>query len=347
MQLRQSLPTTDIQEIVKRLQGVAPDLANSKILISGGTGFIGSWLTNAIIALDHEYKLKIELLLPTRNVKNAKNKFEIFNESNLNFFEIDYANEWKLPKLEISHLIYSSTPSQPATGGSNAQLVEKVAKNSFNALVEVSKFQKTPPIFCNLSSGAVYGQKILNAGKVEETGLPDGPSPLELNNYGKIKFELEKEVEKLTIGGQIRGSNPRLFTFSGPGLSLNAHFAIGNFMNDALKGKEIHIRGNPNTIRSYLYPTDLIVWLVNSLVKPTLNPIHIGSEGLISILGLAEKISEIFSSPSVSRGDDSSELSIYAPDTSKTRSFLNVSEEVSLNESLMRWKNWLISQPRN
>jgi dTDP-glucose 4,6-dehydratase len=211
----------------------------------------------------------------------------------------------------------------------------------------VAKNQKIPPIFCNLSSGAVYGRKQLNEGVAKEQSLPLDAFAQDLNDYGKIKVELELEVEKLTNSGHIAGSNPRLFAFSGPGLSLNAHFAIGNFMNNAIKGEEIYIKGNPNTQRSYLYPTDLVVWLMNVMVKPTLNPIHIGSESLISISTLAEKISEMFSSPRVSTGDDSAELSIYAPDTSKTRSYLNVFEEVSLNESLIRWKNWLSSQPRS
>jgi dTDP-glucose 4,6-dehydratase len=117
-------------------------------------------------------------------------------------------------------------------------------------------------------------------------------------------------------------------------------------MNNALKGEEIFIRGNLNTQRSYLYPTDLIVWLLHLMVKPTLNPVHIGSENLVSMTALAEKISNIFSLPGFSNGDDSAELSIYGPDTSKTRNYLNVSEEVSLDESLIRWKNWLTSQPR-
>jgi dTDP-glucose 4,6-dehydratase len=117
-------------------------------------------------------------------------------------------------------------------------------------------------------------------------------------------------------------------------------------MNNALKGEEIFIRGNLNTQRSYLYPTDLIVWLLHLMVKPTINAVHIGSENLVSMVALADKISNIFCLPGFSNGDDSAELSIYGPDTSKTRNYLNVSEEVSLDESLIRWKNWLTSQPR-
>ena len=346
MQSRNELPLGDLEEIVRRSTNLASELRESKIVITGSTGFVGAWLTNSLMLLDRTHDLGMEFFLPVRNMDRARERFMSFPNSQVNFLEIDYLTDSNLPKIEVSHIVFSSTPSQPSTGGDNGSIVERVSKHSFNSLVEVAKNQMIPPIFCNLSSGAVYGKKQLNQGIAKEQSLRLDAHARDLNDYGKIKVELELEIEKLTNLGKIRGANPRLFAFAGPGISLEAHFAIGNFMNNALKGEEIYIKGNPNTQRSYLYPTDLIVWLLNLLVNPTINPVHIGSENLISISALAEKISNIFSSPGISKGDDSAELSIYAPDTSKTRNFLNVAEEVSLNESLIRWKNWLTSQPR-
>ena len=346
MQSRNDLPLGDLEEIVRRSTNLASELRESKIVITGSTGFVGAWLTNSLMMLDRTHDLGMEFFLPVRNMDRAKERFMSLPDSQVNFLEIDYLTDSNLPKIEVSHIVFSSTPSQPSTGGDNGSIVERVSKNSFNSLVEVANNQKFPPIFCNLSSGAVYGKKQLNQGMAKEQRLPLDAHARDVNDYGKIKVELELEIEKLTNLGKIRGANPRLFAFVGPGISLEAHFAIGNFMNNALKGEEIFIKGNPNTQRSYLYPTDLIVWLLNLLVKPTLNPVHIGSENLVSIAALAEKISNIFSSSGVSTGDDSVESSFYAPDNSKTREFLNVSEEVSLDESLIRWKNWLTSQPR-
>jgi nucleoside-diphosphate-sugar epimerase len=346
MELTHELPSGDLEEIINRTSSIASDLVNSKILITGSTGFIGSWLTNALIKLDHTYNLGIEFFLTSRNISKSDEKIKRHLKTQVHFLEIDYLSESSLPKIDVSHIIFSSTPSQPSTGGDNDSNVEKVSKNSFKSLVEVATAQKNAPIFCNLSSGAVYGKRVLNEGSAQEQTLPQEIPLLDLNNYARIKVELELEVEKLTYSGKIVGSNPRLFAFSGPGISLDAHFAIGNFMNNAMNGEEIYIKGNPNTQRSYLYPTDLVVWLMNVLVKPTLKPIHIGSENVVSISTLAEKISKIFSLPGISIGDDSAELSIYAPETSQTREHLNVSEEVSLDESIIRWKNWLTSQPR-
>lgn len=347
MQLRNDLPLGDLEEIVKRSANLPPELRKSKIVITGSTGFVGTWLTSALIKLDKTHDLGMEFFLPVRNINLAKKRFKNFFDSRINYIEIDYLTNSYLPKIEVSHIVFSSTPSQPSTGGDNIGTAKKVSKNSFNSLVEVARDQKIPPVFCNLSSGAVYGKKILNEGLAKEQSLSANSHDQNLNDYGKIKVELEIEIEKLTNLGEVRGANPRLFAFAGPGISLDAHFAIGNFMNNAIKGEEITIKGNLNTQRSYLYPTDLIVWILNLLVKPTINPTHIGSENLVSLSFLAEKISNIFSSPGFSAGDELAESSIYAPDTSKTREYLNVSEEVSLDESIIRWKNWLINQPRS
>ena len=341
------LPHGDLKEIIKRTEKIAFELANSKILITGSTGFIGTWLTNALILLDHTYDLGMQLYLTSRNIGKSREKLKSFPRSKIKYLEIDYGSESQLPYTELSHIVFSSTPSQPSTGGSSDSVMEIVSRNSFKSLVEIAKSQKNPLIFCNLSSGAVYGKKLLNQGRAKEIIISSVTPDSGLDKYRKVKLELELELEELSSSGQIQGSNPRLFAFTGPGISLDAHFAIGNFMNNALKDEVINIKGNPNTQRSYLYPTDLIVWLINLLVKPTLNPIHIGSENLISLSELANKIAEIFSSQGVSIGDDSTELSFYAPETIQTRKFLNVSEEVSLDDSLLRWKEWLTSQPRS
>ena len=341
------LPQNDLHEIVDRSINISEQLANSKILITGSTGFIGSWLATSIIELNEKYGLGIELFLPIRNRNKAMTIFGNYRNSQINLLEIDYLNASKLPNIEVSHIIFSSTPSQPSTGGNDESLMKTVSSNSFESLVEISRYQKNPPMFCNLSSGAVYGKQILNKSKVAENPLTSHNQICDLSSYGKIKIKHENEVEKLTNRGQILGSNPRLFAFSGPGIALDAHFAIGNFMSNALNGEIIDIKGNPNTQRSYLYPTDLIVWILNLLIKPTLNPIHIGSEHSISMSDLAQKISKIFSSPGVSIGDFSTEMSIYVPETSQTRELLNVTQEVLLDESLLRWKQWLVSQPWN
>jgi dTDP-glucose 4,6-dehydratase len=130
MQPRSNLPLGDLEEIVRRSTNLVSELQESKIVITGSTGFVGTWLTNSLMMLDRMYDLGIEFFLPVRNKDNAKEKLTNFSDSRVNFLEIDYLTDSNLPKIEVSHIVFSSTPSQPSTGGDNGSIVERVSKNS-------------------------------------------------------------------------------------------------------------------------------------------------------------------------------------------------------------------------
>lgn len=90
-------------------------------------------------------------------------------------------------------------------------------------------------------------------------------------------------VLKAYCEGVVKGTNPRLFNFFGPGLPLKSHFAIGNFVHDALNENQIKVTGSLETMRSYLYISDLVIQLFALSTKPTLDVLHIGSKSSINL----------------------------------------------------------------
>jgi dTDP-glucose 4,6-dehydratase len=83
----------------------------------------------------------------------------------------------------------------------------------------------------------------------------------------------------------------RCFAFVGPDLPLAAHFAIGNFIRDALSGKDIVIKGDGTPLRSYLDQDDLAHWLLALLADGrTGEAYNIGSDEAISIADLARLV---------------------------------------------------------
>ena len=148
---------------------------------------------------------------------------------------------------------------------------------------------------------------------------------------------MEQLVTSADTEGVVIGSNPRLFTFFGHGLPLNSHFAIGNFIQSAATANKIEVIGSMQTVRSYLYITDLVIQLFSLLTKPTLNTLHIGGAVPITIGELASKVSNHFNNCPIVASNKDAEPNYYLPEVENTVKYLGVSEKISLDIGLKRW----------
>jgi len=149
-----------------------------------------------------------------------------------------------------------------------------------------------------------------------------------------------QNAERSTFEVQIA----RCFAFVGPHLPLDAHFAIGNFIRDALSGARIHLRGDGTAVRSYLYAADLAIWLITILTRgePS-RAYNVGSEEAISVFELARLVAaqlrpgldiEITGPPSSGPPDR------YVPSTRRARQELGLASTVSLTDAIRRTAAW-------
>lgn len=137
----------------------------------------------------------------------------------------------------------------------------------------------------------------------------------------------------------------RCFAFVGPHLALDAHFAIGNFIRDALRGGPIRVNGDGTPMRSYMYAADLTVWLWTILFKaPAMLPFNVGSDQDLSIRSLAEAVAsairpgiEILIARDPIAG---APLQRYVPLIQTAREQLQLSEGVSLRDAIQRTAAW-------
>jgi dTDP-glucose 4,6-dehydratase len=314
------------------------EFGDSTITILGGTGFIGQWLIQALHEYGKNFGFVAQISVVTRNSKMAQAIFADFDCPIPKIIEYDFTNS-SIELEKSDFFINGATPSRKKTGLENTDAVYTSSENASNSIIRSALKHSNKPRVLNLSSGIVYGSqefKVRNQSERSVSLQPDSRS-----GYLNAKLTSEKIFAEATSAGIIESISPRLYAFAGPGIALDEHYAVGNFLRDGLKGEPIAIRGNPSTLRSYLYPTDLTIWILTALLTPRNVNVNIGSESPITMLDLAQLISDMTSRRGVRVLGENQNTSNYVPSTKSFREVFGVSEGVKLETGLMHWIDWL------
>ena len=168
-------------------------------------------------------------------------------------------------------------------------------------------------------------------------GAPDPMDPNSAYAEGKRVGELLCSIAHKEHG--LETTVARCFAFVGPHLPFDAHFAIGNFIRDALKGEPIRMKdGTP--LRSYLYAADLAIWLWTIVFKgEACHPYNVGSDQEITIADLAQSVASTLGGSvdaATSTPNFNSSPSRYVPNTQRIKSELGLAESIGLVEALRR-----------
>jgi dTDP-glucose 4,6-dehydratase len=195
------------------------------------------------------------------------------------------------------------------------------------------------------SSGAVYGTQPPTLERLPENyaGAPDPLLPA--LGYGNGKRAAEWLACSSANQGGVNVTIARIFALLGPGMPLNGPFAAGNFIRDVLAGDAIRIQGDGRPLRSYLYMSDLVVWLLRMLESGASGDAYnVGSEHAISIRELAQGIAltaQTEAKLEINQSCDPRTLPPrYVPDTRKARQALQLAESTPLHVALTKTLQW-------
>lgn len=196
------------------------------------------------------------------------------------------------PNARYSHVIHAAADYQGEHQSSRLALYEQIVAGTRNLLefavkVGVKRFLLT-------SSGGAYGIQPAELPRLPETfhGLPDPMMPD--STYGISKRVAEHLCCLYHERYGLEFVIARCFAFVGRDIPLNGHFAIGNFIHDALSADEITVSGNGAPVRSYLYQQDLAEWLMTLLIGGKgQTAYNVGSDEAITIGELAHLVRDI------------------------------------------------------
>ena len=334
------LTETDLNHILKNTELLWQPAHNKRFFITGGTGFIGKWLLESFAYINRTLNLNCKMLTLSRSPEKFLQKYPHFQKFNEITFQKADVQNFKFPNEKFDYIVHAATE---ASATLNAEKPLEMTDTIIEGTRKTLDFARQcgAKRFLFLSSGAIYGKQPAGLAAIPENynGAPD---PLDtLNAYGQAKRIAENLCSIYYKHYGIETAIARCFAFVGPYLNLNIHYAIGNFIRDALKGDKIIVNGDGTPLRSYLYAADLAIWLWTMLFKGAAAAAYnVGSDTPVSIAELAKKIAEFAPKKCqvhiAAKPDPNTIRQKYIPCTDKAKKDLNLKCLLDLDEAIKR-----------
>jgi dTDP-glucose 4,6-dehydratase len=332
----------NIPNLLPRLQKGFTDLDGARILLTGGTGFVGKWILRTAKLAQENSQVKIELVVPTRQLFALHVQYALqIGCPNVSFVVGNFIED-KVDIGRVDMIIHAATPASAKLNAENPSGMLRLNISAMESVLRLAN-EDTPLLFT--SSGAVYGTQAESMTHIPEGTIVPNPPKDQLNAYAQGKQAAEQMCRDAGAEGRCKPIIARLFAFGGEYLPRDTHFAIGNFVQNALDRKPIVVNGDGQARRSYLYGADMATWLWSALAHGGIGePLHIGSERSISILELARCVARVSGEvlnyvPEVIVSlpvNDSVPVHQYVPSTLQTRTILEVKEWTTLDETITR-----------
>jgi dTDP-glucose 4,6-dehydratase len=328
------------------------DTSPKHILLTGGTGFFGKALLRHWQQQVHEGIFMERVTLLSRNPELfVVNNPDLVNHSWLELVKGDICEPSSLPRGKaFTHILHAAADSTAGPQLNPGQRFDQIVNGTRNML-DLAVACGTQR-FLLTSSGGVYGAQPHDMQFIKENchSLPD---PMDVaNSYSVAKRMAEHLCALYSDAHGLTTVVARCFSFVGPDLPLNAHFAVGNFIRDALQAECITVHGDGSPLRSYLDQRDLARWLTTMLFKgQDREAYNLGSDQVVSILKLANIVRNLVSplKPIKVLGNvpKNSNRSCYIPCIQKVRNELGLNLSIDLKEAIQFTVNAHLLKPQS
>lgn len=339
-----ALVRADAEAVVQgRLDRLAP-LRGQHLFITGGTGFLGTWLLELVKVLNERHGFATRVTVFSRNPEAWAAQWPHLGREpwvTLQSGDIRYLAE--LPR-DVRYVIHAAALTDRRVFASNPSAVAETNSVGTLRVLRAATLLEDLEKFVLLSSGLVYGGQPWDLPRINE----DFAGALRCGDVNAVYPESKRLAEVVAQCAISESKLPvvtlRPFAFVGPYQSLKLPWAVTDFVRDSFRGGPIRIMGDGATVRSIMYYSDFAfgVLLAAAAGKPR-TTYNLGSDEPVDLLTLAQKITKYFKPvPEISLrvGQAGHDRNRLVPDTTRLARDLGFQATVPLDAALQKAVEW-------
>ncbi len=311
-------------------------MVTMNIVITGGSGFVGSYLCEKLISNSHKI-IVIDNLL-TGSTENISN---LLDNENFVFIEHDVQDHIEIED-KVDYVLHFASAASPKAYTEHP--VNTLKAGSVGTINTLGLAKKHSAEYLLASTSEVYGDPLISPQNEEYWGNvnPNG----ERSMYDEAKRFAEAAVATYSRSYGLKTKIVRIFNTYGPRMQLNDGRVVTNFIVQALRNENITIYGDGSQTRSFSYVEDTVAGIISLMNSTEYDVFNIGNPNEMTVGQLAEKIIKLTDSTSEINylelpNDDPKQRK---PDITKAKTKLNWEPKVNLDEGLAKTIKWVEEQ---
>ena len=297
----------------------------ARVLVTGGAGFIGSYLCERFLQEGYE------VICMDNLITGSSDNIEHIKDSKFSFIHYDVTN-YVYVQGNLDYILHFASPASPLDYLEYPIQTLKVGSLGTHKALGLAKEKGARLLIASTSE--VYGDPLIHPQNEDYWGNvnPIGPRG--------VYDEAKRFAEALTMAYQryhkVDTRIVRIFNTYGPRMRIKDGRAIPNFIAQALRDEDVTVYGDGAQTRSFCYITDLVEGIYRLLMSDYNLPVNIGNPHEMTVAGMAKEIISLTGSKSriVQMPLPEDDPKVRQPDITRAKTILGWEPRVELREGL-------------